>query len=78
MDTWLTEVRDAVAQAAGIPASELEIDGDTARELLNLARIAAHESGDRANAPLLTYIAGVAVGRGADLDAVVAATTSAR
>ena len=27
MDTWLTEVRDAVAEAAGIPASELEIDG---------------------------------------------------
>ena len=78
MDAWLTDVRDAIAEAAGIPASELEIEEDAARELLNLARIAAHESGERINAPLLTYLAGVAVGRGADLDAVVAAATSAR
>jgi len=76
MDTWLSAVRDAVAEATGIPAAELEIDQDAARELLNLARIAAHESGERTNAPLLTYLVGVAVGRGADLDAVVAAATS--
>ena len=76
MDAWLTDVRDAVAAATGIPASELEIDGDTARELLNLARIAAHESGERTNAPLLTYLVGVAVGRGADLDDAVTAATS--
>jgi uncharacterized protein DUF6457 len=76
MDAWLTEVRDAVAEATGIPASELEIDDERARELLNLARIAAHESGERTNAPLLTYLVGVAVGRGADPDGVVAAATS--
>ena len=77
MDAWLTAVRDAVAEATGIPASELELDEAQVRELLNLARIAAHESGERTNAPLLTYLAGVAVGRGADLDQVVAAATSA-
>jgi uncharacterized protein DUF6457 len=76
MDAWLTEVRDAVAEATGIPASELEIDDERARELLNLARIAAHESGERTNAPLLTYLAGVAVGRGAAFEQVVAATSS--
>ena len=76
MDAWLTEVRDAVAEATGIPASELDIDDDTARELLNLARIAAHESGERTNAPLLTYLAGIAAGKGANLDQVVAAATS--
>ena len=76
MDAWLTQVRDAVAAATGIPASELELDDDGARELLDLARIAAHESGERTNAPLLTYLAGVAVGRGAQLDRVVAAATS--
>jgi Domain of unknown function (DUF6457) len=78
MDAWLTEVRAAIAEASGVPAAKLEIDEDAARELLNLARIAAHESGERTNAPLLTYLAGVAVGRGADLDQVVAAVTSAR
>jgi uncharacterized protein DUF6457 len=76
MDAWLTEVRDAVAGATGISASELDIDDDTARELLNLARIAAHESGERTNAPLLTYLVGIAAGKGADLDQVVAAATS--
>lgn len=78
MDAWLTQVRDAVAAATGIPASQLEIDEEQARELLDLARVAAHESGERTNAPLLTYLAGIAVGRGADLDKVVAAATSSR
>ena len=78
MDAWLTSIRDAVAEATGIPAEELELDDSDARELLNLARIAAHESGERTNAPLLTYLAGVAVGRGADLDDVVSAATSAQ
>jgi hypothetical protein len=78
MDAWLTDVRNAIADATGIPAAELEIGEDEAGELLNLARIAAHDSGERTNAPLLTYLAGVAVGRGAELDRVVAAATSAR
>jgi hypothetical protein len=78
MDAWLTSVRDAVADVTGIPAAELELDDSDAGELLNLARIAAHESGERTNAPLLTYLAGVAVGRGADLDDVVSAATSGR
>jgi hypothetical protein len=78
MDAWLTDVRNAIADATGIPAADLEIGEDEAGELLNLARIAAHDSGERTNAPLLTYLAGVAVGRGAELDRVVAAATSAR
>ena len=78
MDAWLTDVRNAIADATGIPAAELEIGEDEAGELLRLARIAAHDSGERTNAPLLTYLAGVAVGRGAELDRVVAAATSAR
>jgi hypothetical protein len=76
MDAWLTQVRDAVAEATGIPASQLEISEAQARELLDLARVAAHESGERTNAPLLTYLAGIAVGRGADLERVVSAATS--
>jgi hypothetical protein len=76
MDAWLKQVRDAIAEATGIPASQLEIDEEQGHELLDLARVAAHESGERTNAPLLTYLAGVAVGRGAELGRVVSAATS--
>jgi hypothetical protein len=40
--------------------------------LLDLARIAAHESGERTNAPLLCYFLGRA-DRGSDLDALAEA-----
>jgi uncharacterized protein DUF6457 len=72
MDPWLTEARDRLAGAAGIPQKELELSEDDARELLDLARIAAHDSGERTNAPLLCYLVGRAQSqqteRGADLE----------
>jgi hypothetical protein len=40
---------------------------------LELARIAAHESGARTNAPLLSYLAGLAVGQGARVEDLAAA-----
>jgi hypothetical protein len=58
MDAWLTEARDRLAQAAGVAPGELELSEDDARELLDLARIAAHDSGERTNAPLLCYLVG--------------------
>jgi hypothetical protein len=58
MDAWLTQVRDALARAAGVPAEELELDDEQERTLLDLARIAAHDSGERTNAPLLCYLVG--------------------
>ena len=67
MDAWLTEARDALALAAGVPPRELELDDDAVRTLLDLARIAAHSSGERTNAPLLCYLVGRAQG-GAGLD----------
>lgn len=72
LDEWLTRVRDALAEAAGIPASELELTHDSVVTLLDLAALAAHESGERTNAPLLCYLLGKAE-RGADLDALAAA-----
>ena len=50
MDAWL---RDA---AAAIGAGE--ISDEDAETLLDLARIAAHDSGARTNAPLLCYLVG--------------------
>jgi len=75
MDAWLTQARDALAAAAGVPASELELSDDDVRELLELARIAAHDSGERTNAPLLCYLVGRAQGS-ASLDALAEAIRS--
>jgi Domain of unknown function (DUF6457) len=67
MDAWLRDARAALAEAAGIPPERLELDEEDTRTLLDLARIAAHDSGERTNAPLLCYLVGLARG-GADLD----------
>ena len=69
MDAWLTRARDALAVEAGVDAARLGLSEDEAGTLLDLARIAAHDSGERTNAPLLCYLVGRARG-GADLDAL--------
>jgi hypothetical protein len=58
VDQWLTQARDALARASGVPAADLDLDGEAVATLLDLARIAAHESGERTNAPLLCYLVG--------------------
>ena len=75
MDAWLTDARDALARAAGVPPEELDLDEQSVATLLDLARIAAHESGERINAPLLCYLVGRAQG-GADLDTLADAVRS--
>ena len=67
MDAWLRDARDALAGAAGMSPERLELDDHDTRTLLDLARIAAHDSGERTNAPLLCYLVGLARG-GAELD----------
>lgn len=51
MDAWLSE---AVEAAGG----GVELSAEEERLLLELARVAAHGSGDRKNAPLLCYVVG--------------------
>jgi hypothetical protein len=58
MDQWLSDARDALAEASGKPAEQLELDDDAVATLLELARVAAHDSGERTNAPLLCYLVG--------------------
>jgi hypothetical protein len=60
VDPWLQAARDKIAP-------EIELSATEMRTLLDLARVAAHDSGERTNAPLLCYLLGVAVGRGAEL-----------
>jgi hypothetical protein len=78
MDTWLTEVRDRIAAAAGVPPEQLQLSEEEERELLDLARVAAHGSGERTNAPLLCYLIGRAQGSAdlADLANAVRKSTS--
>ena len=59
MNEWLEKQAEALGVAA---PGEAETE-----TLLDLARIAAHESGDRRNAPLLCYLVGRA---GGDVDAL--------
>jgi hypothetical protein len=59
MDEWLSEARDRLAAAAGEDSAGLELSQEEVDELLELARIAAHESGERINAPLLCYLVGL-------------------
>jgi len=67
MDQWLAGALDALAQTSGVPTERLELDDEAVRELLELARVAAHDSGERTNAPLLCYLVGRAQD-GASLD----------
>jgi uncharacterized protein DUF6457 len=64
MDGWLVEQGEALAKATGVPAERLRLSEADIDTLLDLARDAAHDSGDRKNAPLLCYLVGRAQGEG--------------
>ena len=67
MNEWLTRQAEALGVA---PLGEAETE-----TLLDLARIAAHESGDRRNAPLLCYLVGRAGGDAVALAEIVKSTS---
>ena len=70
MDKWLTGARDGVAESAGIDPASLDLSAFDEATILDLARIAAHVSGERTNAPLLCYLVGQATAAGASLESV--------
>ena len=63
MHEWLEQARVSLAEAVGAPASEYDLTEAEAEALLELARVAAHDSGERINAPLVCYLVGLARGR---------------
>jgi hypothetical protein len=68
VDDWLTQARDRLAAGAGQDPATLDLTQEDVDELLELARVAAHESGERINAPLLCYLVGLVHARcGGDL-----------
>jgi hypothetical protein len=66
--TWISDITTRITSATGIDAGMLSIEADDAEELLRLAGVAAHTSGDRTNAPLLCHVLGRAVALGAPLE----------
>ncbi len=75
MDGWLEEARGKLAAAVGEEPANYDLTRAEMDELLELARIAAHVSGERTNAPLLCYLVGLAHGRhGGELGDLVEAT----
>ena len=75
MDGWLEEARAKLADAVGEDATRYDLSRADMDELLELARLAAHVSGERTNAPLLCYLVGLAHGRhGGELSDLVDAT----
>jgi hypothetical protein len=72
VDEWLLQACERLAAAVGDEPSRYDLTQTEIDELLELARIAAHESGERTNAPLLCYLTGLAQARhGRDLSELV-------
>ena len=63
MHEWLDDAAARLAAATGDERAVYELTAEEQRALLELARVAAHDSGSRVNAPLVTFLAGVARGR---------------
>ncbi len=79
MHEWLEAASARLASESGAEPGELALDQERIDELLELARVAAHESGERINAPLVCYLVGLAHGRhGGELDDLVDAVVGKR
>lgn len=63
MHEWLSAARDRLAEGVGDDPAEYDLGEEDIELLLDLAGVAAHESGDRTNAPLTTFLVGLAIGR---------------
>jgi hypothetical protein len=72
MSDWLEAAADAIAREAKIDRSALDLSEDDKGSILEVAALAAHESGARLNAPLLCYLLGRA-SREAELEQLAAA-----
>jgi hypothetical protein len=66
--TWISELTSRLADATGVDVDALAVSESDADTLLRLAAVAAHETGERTNAPILCHVLGRAVALGAPLD----------
>jgi hypothetical protein len=78
VDLWLSSAVDVIAATSGVPRAGLDLSDADVERLLELARVAAHESGERTNAPLICYLVGWSVAvSGKTLEDVAAAVPGA-
>ena len=63
MSDWLEQARHDLARAVGDEPVSYELSAEDVGALLELAHVAAHDSGERTNAPVTTYLLGLARGR---------------
>jgi hypothetical protein len=63
MREWLEDAQGRVADLVGDEPGDYSLSDEHVDLLLALAGVAAHASGDRTNAPLATFLAGLALGR---------------
>jgi hypothetical protein len=76
---WLIAASERIAAETGGDPSDYALTQEEIDDLLELARVAAHESGERINAPLVCYLVGVARARhGSDLGDLVDAAVGKR
>jgi len=68
LSEWLDQAGRRLAEAAGDDPATYGLSAADVEALLDLARVAAHDSGDRTNAPLVCYLLGLARGRHPELD----------
>ncbi len=71
MHEWLERAADALADEAGVSRELLQLTPQEIEALLDVAGLAAHESGARTNAPLLCYLLGLSHGGAKGLDELV-------
>jgi hypothetical protein len=68
MNQWLAAEAEFISERTGIDRAYLELSQDEVDAILDLAALAAHESGERTNAPLFCYLLGLARKNGATLE----------
>jgi hypothetical protein len=69
IEAWLGRL------SAELDVADIRLDDNDLHILLDLARDAAHQVGERIAAPLTTFLVGVAVGRGQTLGGAAAQAT---
>lgn len=67
MSEWLDKASSRLAEAAGDDLAAYDLSAADVEALLDLARVAAHDSDERTNAPLVCYLLGLARGRHPEL-----------
>lgn len=77
---WTDAAATRLAESVGDAPADYVLDDDAIARILDLARVAAHESGIKSNAPLVSYLVGLAHARHPDrsVDELVESVTRER